>query len=245
MHWRITAWELFATTIFLILEFYFVWSSSHIFTWVLAVVTVSVSLFLAFPMPIGVTLATIAMAVGLGTIELVPSMPLVETEMHGWLVPANDPTPTNACSNILPKGALLVILGDSAVWSPHNAFIAFTSGCSALSVKKDRQGLLLDVDLFADDGNLVARIKDNEFHLATKELSYTDRGDRSTLNIFGPKGEEVFHARYLNPTTLEVRGVFACPSLGLPLIIATDGIRRGENHIGSACTRASFAGFGL
>jgi len=44
-----------------------------------------------------------------------------ETGNHGWLIPANDPTPPNSCTNIgvpVTQAALTIILGDgAAIWT--------------------------------------------------------------------------------------------------------------------------------
>src|SRR6266852_2043362 len=107
-HWRITALELFLTGIFLFFEFYFGWPASHVVTWLLMTITFAGSITIVVPR-IGIVLGVLVLLIGVPITFILPPMPLPETETHGWLLPANDPTPSNGCTNkrIIPDDALL------------------------------------------------------------------------------------------------------------------------------------------
>ena len=234
MHWRITAWELFATVIFLVLEFYFLWSSSHVFTWIMATITVAGSLFLAFPIPIGLTLATIAMAVGLGTVEFLPPMRPTEVEQTGSLQPEDDPMPPNACERyggVLPD-SIFVIAGGATVTSNAAQFVPFSvDGFPILHLKRQNNEVYIDADVI-DDGNLVARIKNNEFHVLSGGNTYVERrGDLSTLVVYRNR-TELLYIRFLNPKAIRIRGLFSAPGKS-PKAITDDMI--GPLHVQDVC----------
>jgi hypothetical protein len=108
-NWRITAWELFATIISSVLGFYLLWPVSHQFFWISATIAVAVSLALIFPWRYGLPLGLVSLILG---VVVLPHLPPNETQFHGWLTPADDPTPPSPCGPIPPE-TLGVFLGSS------------------------------------------------------------------------------------------------------------------------------------
>lgn len=228
-HWRITGLELFLTLVFLVFEFYFGWPSSHLFTWIMAVCTVVGALLFVFPWIFGLPTALFVLLLGLAITYFLPPMPPAESETHGWLIPANEPTPPNACSNFgpVPDDALLIVVGSEAVWTraKHRPILAI-GGHNMLSFTRENNGIALDADFFANTGDLVARIEStttpNEFHLVPPEYSYSKRLDRSSLEVYDRQGNSLFDVRYVNPHTLSIKGTFYSREPGKVQIVITN-----------------------
>lgn len=228
-HWRITVLELFLSAIFLAFEFFFGWPYSHMFTWILATLTVAGTLAIILPWIFGAPSALFTLLLGAAMLSALPSMPLPETETHGWLIPANGPTPANACSSFgpIPDDALLIVVGSDAVWTQakHRTILAI-GGHNMLSFTRDDNGIALDADFFGSTGNLVARIESttipNEFHLVSPEYSYSKRPDRSSLAVYDRQGNSLFTVRYINPHTLSIEGTFYSQESGGTQIVITN-----------------------
>jgi hypothetical protein len=168
---------------------------------------------------------------GLAYQAKIPATPRVESDTHGWLVSANDPTPANACSvrTNVPKGSLTIILGNSAViWTDRFSrkgrplTVLRVGTCDLLSFDTSAAGLRVNADIFTPQGLLAARITNNEFHLVSQQISYAEPRDtdRSTLAVHDPVGEEMLWVRVLNDDTIKVKGKFICP--GSPPVIVSD-----------------------
>jgi hypothetical protein len=149
-----------------------------------------------------------------------------ETEIHGWLLPASDDTPHNSCGMIgIGKDQLLVIAGSNAIVNRGTQkFRALTVGsCPVISFDRNQEGSAIDADVFDESGILVARVESNEFHLVPGKYSYGNRPDRSTLTVFDREGNELLAIRYLNPSTIQIRGVFACKG-SEPIMVTDDAV---------------------
>jgi hypothetical protein len=73
-------------------------------------------------------------------------------------------------------------------------------------------GVVLNVDLHDQVGKLIARVVGTKTDVLTGEnVRLEHSGDLSTLIVTNAKGEELLYVRYLNPTTVRIRGVFSCP----------------------------------
>jgi hypothetical protein len=169
-----------------------------------------------------------------------------ETETHGWLIPSNDPTPPIACIDSLqpPPEALIFLLGGNVIWTLQKNFSPVRIGdCTTLNVVKSDHGLLVSGDIFAEDGKLVAHVRNNEFKLASSEVSYTERtDDLSTLIVHDPAGQEVLYVRYMNPQMIDIRGRFYCH--GLSVIVTPDRqVIEGTNSVNYNCLGRPRVGF--
>lgn len=100
-------------------------------------------------------------------------MPLVETETHGWLVPATDPMPNNWCSGLgpVPSDALrLVVAGGGAYTTAKDKFLIIKLGdCKLLWMQRGPQGLLLDADIL--------RRQDSSWHVLEVKSSFSDSNE--------------------------------------------------------------------
>lgn len=145
-----------------------------------------------------------------------------EQELSGLLVPANDPTPENACGHAqLLNGALLMILGNSASlnpWFPHVVIRA--KGQDILTLNKKNNEIAVGVRIFGRDGRIVAEIRDNEFFINPNNYFRKERPDKSTLIVYDQEDKKVIDVRFLNPTTVRFLGVLNYPNSMGPLVIS-------------------------
>jgi hypothetical protein len=176
----------------------------------------------------------------------------LETETHGWLTPANDLTPPNSCNDHdvpITSAALTIIFGDGTAISTDRYSrngkslpVFELGGRPLLSIDATKDGLLIDADIFSPDGRLAARIKQNEFHLVSQEISYSEArdNDRSTLKIYDPEGNRMLYVKYANPTTVIIDGTFYAPGRATPLIVGEQGIDNGGYRYVSPCISGPF-----
>jgi hypothetical protein len=242
-HWSVTALELFLTVLFLIFDFYFGWQYSHLVTWILATVAIAGSIVIVLPYPHGLVTGLVALIIGIATLYVLPAMEPSETETHGWIVPANDPSPPNPCEGWarfpIPPKAIVVYLGSNSGWTTSGQTILQVHGRSLISYERNNKGeITFSGDIFDETGNLVAHIERGEFHLVQSAMSYDKRSeDRSTLAEYDRQGHEVLYLRFLNPRAILVRGIFRAPGLSQPLVIDNDKMIL---PIGAISTRSCF-----
>jgi hypothetical protein len=113
---------------------------------------------------------------------------------------------------VTPTNAILFVFGTNGVWTTSSSKINILrlGTCQVFTMQNQEGKLHFDIDLF-DGTNLVARIRDNEFHLVAAQYAYTDRSnDRSMIGIYDKSGKEVLYIHYLNPFAVTVRGTFSC-----------------------------------
>ena len=187
------------------------------------------------------------LAAGLVACEVIyniaPATLPAESDTHGWLSPADDPTPENACTHdpwgpLVPSDAMVFIAGTNGAWTvePGKSTVLKIDGTPFISAERNGSRLAIDADVFGDDAKLVARVIRNEFHLVATEYSYRERSeDRSTLKVFDPTGQEVLYIRYLNPHAVVIRGRFVTPE-GNKAIISDQGISGTNISLSGFCT---------
>jgi hypothetical protein len=203
------------------------------------------------------TIMALGVALSVSIYKEVPPPRPGETT-HGWLVPANDPTPPNACSNTaptqvgppgfkmppLPPHALLFIFGRSAAWATREngtTRIAQAGSCTMSAVRNGRN-LAIDADIYDINSDLVARIRKNEFRLIPGKYSYEEQPDESTLIVHDKQGKELLYVRYANIGAVRVRGVFACSDIS-PVVVTNDKIIASGTLFDANC--GGDAGMGL
>jgi hypothetical protein len=141
-----------------------------------------------------------------------------ETETHGWLVPPNETLDRYPCKGVSGSNALTILLGRHGIGASvpitddrRDICVLAIAGCGeVVSMKHGSDGLMFNVTVRNKAGQIVAQVKDNEFHLVQNEISYAEHSDPSTLTVNDPYGNEVFYAHYLNPQLVELRGIFHC-----------------------------------
>jgi hypothetical protein len=214
------------------IEFVFLWPDTHLgallgMAALLSLPTIYEMTVWGFR-PITTTATVIIWFVAAGmTFWTIGPIPLSESEAHGWLLPANDPTPSLYCTRKqIPAAAIVFLLGTNSIATLDTTIDILKVGqCHAVWMRRVGPGIFINADLFAPNGDLMVRIRDNEFHLVSGEYSYRDRSDdRSTIAVYDKKGNEAFYTRFINPRTVVIRGVFSCGSTRVQLIIKNDNI---------------------
>jgi hypothetical protein len=93
-----------------------------------------------------------------------PPIPFSDDEVHGWLKPANYPTPPNGCDGSIGEDAIKILIGDNGIArTGYGSIIALRIGvCDALSIERSPEGVFVDAELNDGSGSPPVRIKKNE-----------------------------------------------------------------------------------
>lgn len=151
--------------------------------------------------------------------------PVGETELHGILIPANDPSPPNPCG-VLPEAAVTMILGNMYAWTTHFPMtVLWAHGHELITIGKTDDGLSVSAKVFSADGRIVADLEDNEFHVNPNNYFKVKRPDRSTLIVYDQQDRSVLRVRYLNPKTIRFSGIFHYPPQFVPLVVDEEKVR--------------------
>jgi hypothetical protein len=144
-----------------------------------------------------------------------------QSETHGELLPAKDPTPPNPCGKI-PSDAIALFLGNSAVFGntfPHTVLMVRNE--NVLSIGKSGPGMTVSAKVFSRDGRIVAQTIDNEFFINPNNFFRRERPDKSTLVVYDQEDRQVLRVRYLNSSAIRILGIFNFPGIS-PVIIDED-----------------------
>jgi hypothetical protein len=201
--------------LYFIIDGYEVWPTSHLIALLIAVVGISAVVYAEAPIIWWFVCTAMLAVIAWAFYFIAPPIPPEETQEHGWLEYAS-----------IQNDAIITLLGNNVVFSDKpRKFTALTVGhCPVVLIDHSHGNkLFVDADVFNSSGYLAVRIQSNEFHLIPTQIAFGTRPDRSTLTVTGPKGEELFWIRYLNPKAVQVRGVFACEN-HRPITVTDDGI---------------------
>lgn len=152
---------------------------------------------------------------------------------RGWLEPSNDPTPPNICEHMqsVVKEAhqaeppITILFADNAMISgmPGKTVIFLDKDCPMLSMQRGPDGIMVDASIADPDGHSVGTIVNNGYNIPKPDdLIVQPSGDLSTLVVHNSAGHELLFFHYINPNTVKVRGVFACPTDPSTVITVTD-----------------------
>ena len=232
--------ELLVLGVYLFANVWEFWNESHLLC--LALALLGILGLLLYDGALSIRQVFIVMALSTGVAAVIffaaPPISLQETEFHGWLVPADDPTPETACGEgSSAKGTMLVLLGKSAaLYRGDGAEMTVLKirGRPIIKMKRGAEGLLINADIFDRSGALVARVEDNEFHLVQSEVAYGKRPDRSTLIVYGKEGEQSLYVRFLNATTVQILGKFYREGAP-PVDVTKDYVGVGGSHFFVGC----------
>jgi hypothetical protein len=222
--------EFLILLIYLVIDAFEVWPHSH--GWALSAVVVGiVALMLLdgeFSYKSIAAVGTTASIVCAGIYAWAPPTRPDETENHGWLLPANDPSPQTACTPDQSKQGdwfFVTVAGGGVFTAAKNQLAVLTIGDHpTVLMERGPSGLLIDVDMLAENGALVVRIERNEWRAVPAQISYADRPDRNTLVVHDRAGKEIFWLRYMNSNTVKIRGIFHKLGNPTPIVISDDNI---------------------
>jgi pimeloyl-ACP methyl ester carboxylesterase len=135
--------------------------------------------------------------------------------VQGELRPSDDATPPNGCDRLpQTREAAKVLIGNNGFAAiGFGRFTALRVGtCNVVEMEKTPNGVYFDADLWDQSLDRIVRMRRNEIEALNGEDYRTRQSrDLSSLIIHDSQGSELFYVRYLNATTLQVRGVFGCP----------------------------------
>jgi hypothetical protein len=134
----------------------------------------------------------------------------------------------------VPDNALLIFLGRATSYTtkfPHT--VIEIDDKPRLIVDRNRDNsIAVSVDIFGDDGKIIAELNKNEFTINEHNYFKVVRKDRSSLAIFDDHKSEVLSVRYLNPKAIWINAVLRYPDSN-PIVIrgpGGGGLCFGENR---------------
>jgi len=141
-------------------------------------------------------------------------IPLADATVHGWLIPAHDPTPPNPCDRAsLGPDAAILLMGTNAIASNgYGTFIPLEiKQCEAIVMDRTPEGVLFGMQLIDADDNRVVTIRNNEIEALNGENYHARQSqDRASIKIENKYNVELFYARFINKNVIRVRGLFGC-----------------------------------
>lgn len=146
-----------------------------------------------------------------------------ETEYHGLLQPADEPTPKNPCREI-PQNSLAIILGNSAAYSSSPTHtVIMIKGETVLSFERAGEEIAISARVFSKDRKIVAEIRENEFFINPNNYFRSERPDTHSLRVFDQEGRKVLDVRFINRRAIRFLGIFSHP--GREVVISeTEGL---------------------
>jgi hypothetical protein len=205
-----------ATLVTAVCDFIFLWPESHLAALLLFAAWLSLlAVYVIAISGVGREWCIVAV-VGLFGLALFanaiigPNLP-AETDIHGWLQPAKDPMPETGCGEIARNRAIVVLGTNGFLFNGGDKIPTVRVGtCDVVSMARSPEGILVNASVYSANGELAARVENNEWHLVPGQISYGKRPDRSTLIVLDKFGKEMLWVRFLNPRAVRVRGVFSC-----------------------------------
>jgi hypothetical protein len=143
-----------------------------------------------------------------------------ETEIHGLLIPSNEPMPDNPCREI-PANALAIFLGRCAAFSSDPFHVVLRiQGENVLSFSRVNNRIAVNAKVYSRDGRIVAEIRDNEFFINPNNYFRRERRDAHSLVVLDQNGHNVLDVSFLNPRAIRFSGIFNHPER--PVVISPD-----------------------
>lgn len=159
----------------------------------------------------------------------------IEQKLRGFLVPDNNPSPTNNCGKI-PSNAVTLYFGGSAAWTTNTFFNLVTINHEhLLSIENTSNGLLINAVLRDEKGEVVARITKNVFQAKKNNKYESQSPDTHTIQVIDDKNRLILYVKYLNPKAIKALGIFQYPNHD-PVIIDEDNQMLGRVQMaGGVC----------
>jgi hypothetical protein len=150
--------------------------------------------------------------------------------LEGWLSPANDPIPANACDKA-PEGALKILLGNfgAAYTTKFPATVLSIDAKPILTVDRNNKGeLAISTDIYDQQDQIVTEIKDNKILISSDVFEHL-RMDYNRLTIvIKHKKEKVLDINYMNPKALKIFGIFRTPGSKTLRVPEDGGVTYGD-----------------
>jgi hypothetical protein len=157
-------------------------------------------------------------------------------ELHGLLIPANDPRPILKCPFDVSED-VVVLLGSFTLATKKEFTGVEIYGQKLLSLKKTDAGITVSARVISSNNKVVAQITDNEFYVNPSQYFRMERAeDWHTLRVIDGEGAQVLYVRYMNPTTIKVLGSFYTPN-GPATIVTEEKLTVGMATFRGGCAR--------
>ena len=155
-------------------------------------------------------------------------------EMSGELIPANKPTPPNACGTI-PPNAIALLLGNSGAYNssfPHTVIEVGNEPLLIINKKGNR--IAISAKFFSRDNRIVGELKDNQFYINPNNYFRIERPDEHSLIVYDQEGNKVINVEFLNSSAIRLLGRFYLPNRP-PIIIEEDFLTLGGGKMSRFC----------
>jgi hypothetical protein len=204
-----------------IVDYLFLWPENHLAALLVAAAGLSLITVYEFRNSrkgLNVTLPVLLIVGAFIANFLIPPPP--DIEVSGSLQAGNEPTPPNGCDKRPPgfeqisPDALKILVGDNAIvlTGMGKTSVIQIGQCRPLSVERSPSGVSFNADLYDANGKLIARLADGRLSILTSDrVHWSHNGDLTNLTVTDGNGTELLYIRYLNPTTIQARGIFGCP----------------------------------
>ena len=157
-------------------------------------------------------------------------------ELHGLLIPANEPMPKHKCGEV-PHDAFLLVVGGTLYSTKNRMQVINMYGYELLSIARaEGEGLNVSARVLSEDNKVVAQITNNEFYVNPPQFPFQlNRPDWHTLIVSDNRGREALYVHYANPKAVIVRGRFYTPAAE-PVVATEDRMRvPGGNVVIGGC----------
>jgi hypothetical protein len=161
--------------------------------------------------------------------------------LRSLLLPANDPTPPNACDNYPAANnsqMKLVLAGPmTTAYAPRKTPFAIVRirNEDLLQVESAPGGVVINATIRDETGQLIEMITKNILHTYSPN-DYQLTSDEHSLLILNSHDQIVLYVRYLNPRALKVLGIFESPLRGLVRVEESSVTLNGSRlDIGGIC----------
>jgi len=222
-----------------------VWEHSHALTlWIAFIITAVFVYTLDFPFSFRGTILGILFIVTIVTQSYLPSNDQ-ETEIQGFLIPANDPRPLPPPNCFPPsQDSVALFFGKNVVAyamdMPSMPALKIR-GETLLSFRKTSEGIKISAKIFNKDG-IIAELSDNKFIINLNNYFRRERPDKHTLIVYDTWGKQALFVRYLNSKTIKILGRFFYPP-DLTTVIDEEKVGGGGINITNVCVTDPGEGF--
>src|ERR1700733_7593142 len=154
-----------------------------------------------------------------------------QQEFSGFLSPADEASPDNACADPLSgkrplppgmppplKGGFLLIVGGSAAYATDFPVNVIKINADNLVVLDSVDGqIAVSAKRTSRDGRIVAELKRNQWFVNPNNYFRKEHPDKHSLVVFDQEGVEVLNVRFINRTTIRLLGVLYYPGGALAI----------------------------
>ncbi len=167
-------------------------------------------------------------------------------QQEGVLYPANDPMPTDACSN-LGNDQIAIFTGITAMVPDSFPYVVLKDkGKDRLIVNRMKDGAIrVSVEVFDARDILIAKIEDGRFKVDRSHLWDFKRKDWNTLEAIDFQGKPILKMRYLNKQAITIDATLRYPDLKDPVIMNGSGISTGKIRLATRCLSGGTGGIAI